>query len=509
MPNLFNIFRHLKTPKRYKHKVACIGDSLTQGFQNGCVYRTDLSFPALLAQCFEDNKFHAPVFTEKGGLPINLELLIRYLRNYVGKNITWRDYIPAATELYYHMRAAKKHWERLDYALPGNHKMPFHNQAFWGCAISDTWLLNYQNSTEYMRNHPPANSIFNAMPGNSMYQTARLTLNPGLLERASQNTVLDNIAELDEDGGIENLIVYVGSNNAIGAVTKLRFRYSEADELETLPEQRNFTVSRPEHFKRDFEKLARKVDRFSSKRVITATLPYPTIPPVTLGISSQKQNNNASRYYDYYTHYWIWEDEFNPDVHRHITKEEAIELDKVIDAYNEIIEDVAKYYGWIVVPINRYVYDLHYGIERRDTPSKTYPDELSQALARNPLTQHLLTPDGQPALNTNYVEVDSETNKLVNGGIFSLDGMHPTTISYGLIAHYFRTSMRKDGVRFDKDLDWDYIVENDSLVSTPPLLLNNLRHVMRILSMDRNTTTPTWTNHLLFQLMDLFGYRRG
>lgn len=48
-----------------------IGDSLTQGFQSGCISRTDISYPALIAHAMKWN-FTYPKFPNEEALPLNL-----------------------------------------------------------------------------------------------------------------------------------------------------------------------------------------------------------------------------------------------------------------------------------------------------------------------------------------------------------------------------------------------------------------------------------------------------
>jgi hypothetical protein len=53
------------------------------------------------------------------------------------------------------------------------------------------------------------------------------------------------------------------------------------------------------------------------------------------------------------------------------------------------------------------------------------------------------------------------------GGFFSLDGVHPTTIAYGLIAQELIGIMRLAGVTVD-DVDFGWLLEQDTLVTAPP-----------------------------------------
>jgi len=65
------------------------------------------------------------------------------------------------------------------------------------------------------------------------------------------------------------------------------------------------------------------------------------------------------------------------------------------------------------------------------------------------------------------------------GGLFSLDGIHATTIAYGLMAQDFIRVMQEAGVEFmrrdgatprrgEVRVDWDWMIPRDSLIDKPP-----------------------------------------
>jgi len=494
--------------KKSKHKLAVIGDSLSQGFNNGGIYRTDFNFPSFLAQCWKpEPEFTQPSFTAQAGIPINLEVLIRGLSDRYGDTIEWNEYLPAMAHLYSTLRRIKSYWEGELKTL--NHpkkKTPYHNQSVWGFAINDTWMVNENESRRLIRSEPDSYSIFDMLPEHAMYVTASLVLNPSFHKEFTQASQLDNIRYLQNNGGIENLILATGHNNIIGAVSDLKFVLSEEEDLTNFPSNRQYTVYRPEHFEQEYRKLAEKVAQIGAQCVITQTIPYVTIPPVTRGINADKSRKGHRGYFDYYTRFWIWDEDFNPEQHPHLTKEQAIKLDQHVDEYNKIIRTVSKKYGWINVPLNKYLS----GFARRrlgGKPKINLPQGFIDVLNNKPMTSHLLANPENPTLSTDYIRIDSESKKVVKGGLFSLDGIHPTTIGYGLIAHIYRKTMKNNGISFDKPLDWDFIIENDTLVTNPPYLLIELRDLLRFLSLDRQHKLSTVGNGLLNQLMNVFSPR--
>ncbi|MEL7833676.1 hypothetical protein [Fodinibius sp. Rm-B-1B1-1] len=490
-----------------KHKLAVLGDSISQGFQNGGIYRTDLNFPNFLRQSWEpDATFEQPLFTAQAGIPLNLEVLARGLSDEFGDSIEWNEYLPALNHLYSTLRRVKRYWEGKVKPLQQNRDMPYHNQSVWGFAMNDAWLVTEESSRHHIETQPETFSIFDMLPDHAMYTTARLVLNPSFNKKFSHHTQLDNIQFLQDHGGIENLIVSMGHNNVIGAVSDLKFVLSEEKDLNKFPSERDYTVYRPEHFEHEFRKLAERVSKVGPERVITQTIPYVTIPPVSRGVNADKSREGHTGYFDYYTRFWIWDADFNPDKHPHLTKEEAISLDQHVDEYNNIIREVADEYGWITVPLNRYVS----GIAHRRLGGKKripYPDEFCEAIKRNPNTAHLVQNDNNANLSTQYPRIDRDTGKLYKGGIFSLDGLHPTTIGYGLIAYLYKETMEDNGVTFHQSLDWDHIIKSDTLVTDPPFILVELRKFLRFLSLGRQEKLSFVSNGVLNQLMDLFSDR--
>lgn len=491
-----------------KHKLVVLGDSIGQGFQNGGVYRTDLNFPSFLSDSLDpESKFDQPVFTAQAGIPLNLEVLVRGLCEEYGNTLEWNEYLPAMHHLYKTLKRVKNYWEGNFKKLSTCHTTPYHNQSVWGFSVNDAWMMTEATSKKFIDTRPDTYSVFDVLPDHAMYITARMVLNPSFSNDFSDYTLLDNINYLQQNGGIENLIVTMGHNNIIGAVTDLKFKYSEPDDLETLPPDRNCTVYRPAHFQKEFRKLAKKVARIGAERVITQTIPYVTIPPVTRGINEDKTLTNVG-YFDYYTRFWVWDDDFHPDRHPHLTKKEAIKLDQTVDEYNKIIRDTAEEYGWLVVPLNKYVSAIARR-RRGGTIKIPYPEAFCKAMKKNEATAHLVDGNGLPRLSTDYLRIDRGTGRIFKGGIFSLDGIHPTTIGYGLIAHVYYKTMQENGIVFQKPLDWDSIIENDTLVTDPPYLLVELKNLLRFLSQQRKKKFSIIGSGLLHQLMKLISPRRS
>jgi len=483
-----------------------MGDSMAQGFKNGGIYRTDLSFPALLARAFNPSiEFDVPNFTSHTGIPINMEMLIRGLEDEFGDEITWNEYLAAGTYLFKTLRKIKNHWEGHNRPLSVDRDTPFQNQGIWGLATSDSWLVNEHYSREFIENNPPSYTVFSVLPDHAMHTTARMVLNPSFNSRFEEMSMIDNVKYLQDHGGIENLISCIGHNNIVGAVTNLELVYSEEHDLNAPHGERTCTVFRPEHFEDETRILYQKLSQIGAERVFVPTLPYITVPPAIRGVNSDKSKPRTG-YFDYYSRFWIWDEDFNPEKHPHLTKEDAITLDQLVDQYNSIIHELADEYGFIVVPVGRYVQ----AAARRRLGAENvrpFPPAFVDALKRNENTAYLVDNNNQPRLSTDFVRLCDDSRKIDRGGIFSLDGLHPSTIGYGLIANIYKQYMENHGVTFGGEIDWDFIIENETLVSDPPILLKDLRLLLRFLALSRKERLTKFGYNLLQQILELFSAR--
>lgn len=232
-----------------------MGDSMAQGFKNGGIYRTDLSFPAIIARAMGNStRFEARSFSAQAGIPINIEVLVRGLEEKFGDEINLFNSLSAGREMYSTLRRIKSYWEGRLTSLKIDKVTPYHNQAVWGFSISDSWLIDELFCRNYLQSNKTGYSVFDVLPDNAMYTTARLVLNPSFSQHLEKNTMVDNIIHLQEDGGIENLITCIGHNNIVGAVTKLKIVYSEKNDVESPYPERTCTVFRPEHFEKELKK---------------------------------------------------------------------------------------------------------------------------------------------------------------------------------------------------------------------------------------------------------------
>lgn len=482
-----------------------MGDSMAQGFKNGGIYRTDLSFPAILARAMgPDVAFDLPSFSAQAGIPINIEVLIRGLAEKYSEGFTLANSLGAGTEIYRTLRRIKSYWEGHLKSLEVDQQTPFQNQAIWGFSISDAMLIDEKYCRNYIQENKPEYSVFNVLPDHAMYITARMVLNPSFSDLFENNTMLDNITLLSEDGGIENLIVCIGHNNIVGAVTNLNISYSEESDLHAKYADRDCTVFRPEHFEKEMRTLYEKLAGLNIKRIFVPTIPYLTIPPAIRGVNADKSKTTGG-YFDYYARFWVWDDDFDPEKHPHLTRDEAIELDIVVDQYNASIRRLADEFDFHVVPVNKYV---RAAARRRLGKEKIqpYPPLFVKALKQNEKTSYLVRDLENIRISTDYLRLD-KTGKIDRGGIFSLDGLHPSTIGYGLIANIYKITMEEYDVEFENPIDWKFIIENETLVTDPPPLMKDLRLLLKFLSLGRQERITFLGKNLLQMVLEAFSSR--
>jgi hypothetical protein len=282
----------------------------------------------------------------------------------------------------------------------------------------------------------------------------------------------------DPDGdGIETLIVALGANNALGTVLSLSVHWSEAADYAELKQKSKYNVWRPSHFRAEWAQVVERVREIKARHVIFATVPHVTIAPVAKGVGGKI--NDGSRYFRYYTRPWIADADFDPADDPHLTGDEARQIDSAIDSYNEAIVSSVK--------------------TAREEGRDWRVLDLAGILDRLASRRYIDDPAAQPPWWTPY-ELPAELNALqpvpssrffasgptgiTAGGLFALDGVHPTTIAYGVMAEEFSRVMQEAGVVFmrrdgltpragDVRVDWNRLIKADSLISKPPVSLGS------------------------------------
>ncbi len=463
--------------------LVAIGDSMTHGVTSGGVFRTEIAYPALIARCLGDpdlNQFKRPDFTGAGGLPLNIEQLLRLLVDKFGNKIDLFEIASAFLAVQNLLDRVEDFWERGEGTQPSGTVSLHHNLGVLGFQLGDFDTLTDAVCHRVLQKQY-RNNILNQLPELAMYRAARRTLNPMLDSRCNWYSQFTAAKEIEQtQGGIENLLFWLGANNCLGTVVQLKINWSKPQDIDNLAYERSCNLWQTEHFRKLLKRIVPRIKAINAKNVFLGTIPHVTIPPVSRGITPGRTGTDAltaDGYYEFYTHFWIWDDEFskNPEQYPHLVGAEAHLIDSVIDQYNEAIKEVATQEGFHVVDLCEKLDQLAFR-RRGGQVTYSFPQELIDALRAN--VPHRVSSSGKPLIDTRFIRLnpnDANSENRFRGGLIGLDGFHPTPVCYGLIAHEFLQKMKQAGVTINQPKNWwDNIVKSDKLLMNPP---ENLEHL--------------------------------
>ena len=254
-------------------KLFTIGDSVSQGFMSLAAARTDLSYSALIAGSMNlrfGSEYRYPKW-EAGGLPVNLERVCRSIEPY-GPNIWGPEWLQVIRTINDVVDEAEDYYEReqgaadapyQDPASAGRDVQYFHNVAVQGFDIADSWLVTPELCKRKIDEDGGGGESFFA-PNAAFYRTALKVLNPSLDPQYDQYSQLEWLKKhtTDENEGVENLLLWLGANNALGTVVGLKIRQTPND-LDQRPhllsheerEGAGWTLWHPADFEAEYAEL--------------------------------------------------------------------------------------------------------------------------------------------------------------------------------------------------------------------------------------------------------------
>jgi hypothetical protein len=442
------------------HRLVTVGDSLTHGVTSGAVSRTDLSWPAILARCL-DVPFRAPTYGGPlGGLPFNIEGLLRKLQERFGDRLNALEVLALPLALQQLADQNEDYWERGDGSRPPRADLRYDNVGIYGWDLRDSLSYTGGRATARIAANPAHDDLLGAIPSNDNDIAAWSVLAPFGVAA----TQIDSAAWHGRNGGIDTLVVVLGANNALRTVVDKKIIWS-GEGFADLDRKGSYNVWRPTHFATELAELVRAVEAISTRRVVFATVPHVTIAPIAKGVNPQAPGRKwrpGSRYFPFYTDPWIDEAIFDPAKHRHITHQQARAVDSAIDQYNDSIAEAvrdARQRGrdW-------FLFDLCGVLD-----GLAYRRFVSDAEATD---RHAWRAQGLPAeladLDTRFFLSD-RTGRL-QGGLFGLEGVHPTTSGYGIVADEIVTVLAAAGVPA-KRVDFAALRREDTLNQDPPALM--------------------------------------
>jgi hypothetical protein len=441
------------------HRLVTVGDSLTHGVSSGAVFHTDLSWPAQAARALGVSGFSFPTY--KGpldGLPLNLESLVRQLQKKFGSGLDMAEKAMFPVWLQRLLDKNEDYWERGDGRNPPRTDMRYENLGIYGWDIRDA--LSYTDARAATRAAAkPHDSFFGAKPQHDNDIAAHSVLAPF----GAAATQVGAASAHGNDGGIDALVVVLGANNALDAVVSKEVKWSGPG-YDQLEEKGAYNVWRPTHFAAEYGALVGAIRDIPCRRVVLATVPHVTIAPIAKGVNPDHPGEKwqpGSRFFPYYTDPWIDEKEFKPTKHRHLTHQEARAIDSAIDQYNATIVDAVRHArregrDWYVLDLCGLLDGLAY---------RRYEDDQEAAGKNDWVPAGLPKPIAD--LDSRFFLSDARGRR--QGGLFGLDGIHPTSSGYGVIARRLVDvlSVGQPAVA----MDFAALRASDTLNSQPPALV--------------------------------------
>jgi len=455
-----------------KLKLAVLGDSLTQGFQSGAISKTTWSFPAILARAFGlevPAEFLVPSFPGPG-LPLNIEDLLLQLELRAGHDASLASLTRMLAIIPSYLDELEELYERGIGSRPSKFTGVYSNLAVWGFALAEALRLTPKRCRRAIEDSEGwIEDDFLGLPSGPMYRTAQRVLNPGDDAERRSETQLDALERyVRAQGGVDAIIAWLGANDALGTVLTLDVKDMADADPRSLPSDPvallKWNLTSEARFREDHAKIsARITDIVESDspgaQVFVATIPYVTIPPITRGVGAL-----ANGHFDHYRRFFV-KSESGSSPLEGLTRRQVELIEARIDAFNRIIVSTAAARGWHVVDTAGMLSRL--AVRRTgndDTPERPLREFLSD------MPDHPLL--GLKPLPSVLMYALDATGARTQGGLFSLDGVHPSTIGYGLIAEEFLKAMRQAGVPDANraQIPWAAVIANDSLLQRPPRL---------------------------------------
>ena len=443
------------------HSLVTVGDSLTHGMSSGAVFRPDTGWPAIVAACLGAD-LHPPTYGGPlGGLPFNIEGLLRRLQDKFGERLNPLEMIALPAELHGLVDANEDYWERGAGATPPPLDVRSANLGIYGWDVRDCLSYTAGVAAARLAASPPHDDLLGAIPSNDSDLAARSVLAP-FGPSAAQ---VDAARWFGDHGGIATLVVAHGANNALRSVVDKNVVWSAAG-YDTLDGKGGYTVWRPTHFALEYGRLLDAVRPIDAQRVVLATVPHVTVAPIANGVNPANPGQKwqeGSRYFPYYTDPWVAEADFRPGKHRYITHQQARAIDSAIDQYNSTIADAVRHARsegrrWYVLDLCGILDGL---AQRR------YVDDSNAAEANG--WEPYPLPAEFEGLTTRFFLSD-RTGRL-QGGLFGLDGVHPTTSGYAVLAGAVLDVLAVAGVKPVNPVDYADLGRRDTLNTDPPALM--------------------------------------
>ena len=483
-----------------RHRLVAVGDSLSQGFQSFAIYNTAISYPAMIATKLglSDQQFLYPKYSRFAGAPdfmgpaLNLEYMARTAgdndctdRSPVEMMELGVNALKVAVEIHLHWDDHSR-IDELGLDQVTEEIDIVHNLAVAGFDVGDLTQRTADTDRATLKRWAEFTDL------GPIATNARALISLPVLKTARRNgrfmSTVEAAQVLGEEGGIETLIILIGANNALGTVLTMDIRESGPG-FDSPAAKGQYNLWRPVDFETEFDKLSAEIGKVKAKHVVWGTVPHVTAAPLAHGIRGRSEAN--PQFFNYYTYPWIPEDSFDSAFDPNLTGEQAMHIDEYIDSYNRIIRATvdqasSSNLSWHVVDVcklmDRFAYRRYWDPDEprlEDVRRNCGIGGADYASVLPPVLQHVTakgrlqaSPD-DPIRPPDSRFFRSAGKVRLEGGLVALDGVHPSTIGYGVIAQAFLDVMGEVGVDVgDGKIDFGDLVAKDSLVSDPPPCVN-------------------------------------
>jgi hypothetical protein len=468
-------------------KLFTIGDSISQGFMSAGAAKPQFSYNTHLAKALGAQDYSYLSWKPEHHLKFDLELILRKLQEPpIGSDIRGLEWPLALKRISDVLDVAEDYYERGEgrLGLPIAGRQWFDSVAVEGMDVADAWLVTPASCraavTSPKSKAARKDNLFGSA-SDSFYRNAYRVLNPGGQALEAEYGELSAVRWLDvharREGGVENTIVWLGANNALGTVLELKIKQTPGNGepmAATREARRAWNLWHPHDFRLEYHELMRRVDGSmrvnlaKDWRVFVGTIPFVTIAPLAKGMGEPRPVEDASGlkglYYQYYS-YFPFSLQTALSSGRYLTFRDALHIDRTIQEFNHIIRNE-------VAALNEaHGAERYFVVDLADTLSQlAWKRNKGQPTYQLPEELRFI----YPPLDTKYYDV-RPNGRIQGGGIFSLDGIHPSTSAHGIIAWEFMKVMQRAKVLGEgAKPDWAAILAADTLRNDPIRLLHEI-----------------------------------
>lgn len=472
-------------------ELVTLGDSVSQGFMSGAAANTQLSYSSVIAKTIgvAEPDYHYLPYPNNLKLKWDIELILRTLEDKYKTDIRGIEWPMALYDVNKIFDKSESFYERGKGKITNPVELPnnwsgftgFHNLAVEGMDVGD--LSNVTPATcraAINGNKHSFKDNYFSVASEPFSRSAYRTLNPFADDHYNDHSPIRWLKHHCRQSGVKNVIVWAGANNALGTVLDLKIKITEGDGsilTKKRKERLLYNLWHPHDFELEYQQMldnlldALSVNQEPNWHCYVGTVPLVTIAPIAKGVGEARLipdpagSDKTYRYYQYYTYFPLTLDSALK-TGKYLKFRDALFIDQCIIEFNNIIRRLVKRANKTlerpaitVVETSQALTDMAWK-RNSGAPCYQFPDEFKFLY---------------PPVDTKYYHANTR-GEIEKGGIFSLDGVHPSVIGQGLLAYEFLSAMHAhNDDRYDPNkLDWSAIFASDTLRTQPIKLMHEL-----------------------------------